>query len=182
MKSKATIVFGLVGALAGVGLAFWLNREQLQAPIQPPPIPQQNNGKLQNFKPSLYGLNSQANSLQTVTLSIAAESPEAALRISLERLLAGLPELSSEIPAKTKLLDLKLKDRELTLDLSQEFTSGGGSASMTRRLAQVLYTATSLDPEARLYLLVEGKPLKNLGGEGLEVLQPVTRKDVSNQF
>jgi spore germination protein GerM len=68
------------------------------------------------------------------------------------------------------------------VDLSQGFRTGGGTASMTGRVAQVLYTATSLDPDAPVWLSVEGKPIDSIGGEGLMLEQPLTRKRFKQDF
>jgi spore germination protein GerM len=68
------------------------------------------------------------------------------------------------------------------INLSKEFTMGGGTASMTARVAQVLYTATSLNPNAQVWLSIEGEPLKTLGGEGLLIEQPLTRKSFEQEF
>jgi len=46
------------------------------------------------------------------------------------------------------------------------------AVSMSSRVAQVLYTATSLQPNAKVWIDIEGKPLEVLGGEGLLLEQP----------
>ena len=62
---------------------------------------------------------------------------------------------------------------------------GGGSSSMIYRVAQVLYTATSIDPEASVFLSIEGQPLNEnypLGGEGLLLDYPLNRKNLQQNF
>lgn len=96
-----------------------------------------------------------------------------------------LDRLDSTIPQGTRLLSLQIKPDGIHLNLSQEFTQGGGSTSMIYRVAQVLYTATSLDPQAKVYLSVEGKQLNEdnpLGGEGLILRQPMTRQQFVNDY
>ncbi|MDX2242556.1 MAG: GerMN domain-containing protein [Leptolyngbyaceae cyanobacterium bins.302] len=111
-------------------------------------------------------------------------TPEALLETAIKQLIAGptQADLASTVPANTRLLNLTVKQDGVHVDLSREFTAGGGSSSMEGRLAQVLYTATSLNPDAPLWLSVEGKPLETLGGEGLVVEQPVTRKQFERDF
>lgn len=113
----------------------------------------------------------------------SADRDEAQLTAAFNTLLSTTPskDLSSGIPAGTKLRSLKVKSDSVYVDLSKEFTSGGGSLSMTGRLAQVLYTATSLNPKAKVFLSVEGKPLTVLGGEGLMVDQPLTRSQFEQE-
>ena len=86
------------------------------------------------------------------------------------------------IPDGTELLALTVEGDGVHVDLSQDFTTGGGSASMIGRLAQVVYTATTLEPTAPVWLSVEGEPLTLLGGEGLEIRQPITRTDLTTDF
>jgi len=113
-----------------------------------------------------------------------ADKPDAILQASFKSLLAGPKDasVSSEIPKGTKLRSLSVKNDGVYVDLSAEFTSGGGSNSMTGRLGQVIYTATSLKPNTKVWISVEGKPLELLGGEGLEVAQPSTRQSFDKNF
>ncbi|NJK36351.1 MAG: hypothetical protein HC835_00135 [Oscillatoriales cyanobacterium RM2_1_1] len=110
--------------------------------------------------------------------------PTVALETAFNALLtnASTPAQTSEIPPNTRLLSLKTQGNEVYVDLSPEFTQGGGSASMMGRLGQVVYTATSLNPEAKVWISVAGQPLERLGGEGLEVPQPTTRTNFSTEF
>ena len=119
----------------------------------------------------------------TVTLE-APDQPEAILTAAFNRLFAG-PNNStafSAIPEGTKLQALTVENNGIYIDLSEEFTSGGGSASMISRLGQVIYTASSLKPDAKVWIFVGGKPLQMLGGEGLEVAQPTTRDNFQKEF
>ncbi len=54
----------------------------------------------------------------------------------------SVPAITSTIPDNTLLLGVTLTDGVATVDLSREFESGGGSFSMSGRLAQVVYTLT----------------------------------------
>ncbi|MGV0024181.1 GerMN domain-containing protein [Phormidesmis priestleyi] len=103
---------------------------------------------------------------------------EMTLTAAIETLLTETPDqtLTSVIPPGTQLRSLKVKPDGIHIDLSQAFTTGGGSASMMGRVAQILYTATSANPNAPVFLSVEGKPLETLGGEGLMLDQPMTRQ------
>ena len=88
-------------------------------------------------------------------------------------------QLSSTIPPETKLLGLRIDDTGIHVNLSDEFRYGGGSTSMIYRVAQVLYTASSIEESANVYLSVEGELLDEenpLGGEGLILAEPLTRQ------
>jgi Sporulation and spore germination len=89
------------------------------------------------------------------------------------------------IPANTKLLSLEVKPDGVYVDLSEEFAKGGGSASMINRVTQVVYTATSLNPNAEVYISVAGQKLDEnnpLAGEGLMVSYPTTRQQLAVDF
>jgi spore germination protein GerM len=135
----------------------------------------------------VYWLKAADNKIQLVPSPVkltSSSTPEALLGSAMQQLVAGSPQtdLSSTVPANTKVLNLAIKPDGIHINLSREFTMGGGSSSMEGRLAQVLYTATSLNPHAAVWLSVEGKPLTMLGGEGLVVPQPVTRKQFEKDF
>jgi spore germination protein GerM len=136
---------------------------------------------------SLYWLSSEGDSLalNPTTIQLPADASSAdALEVAFSNLMQG-PESAgaySGIPEQTELLALSVENDGVYVDLSEDFTFGGGSASMIGRLAQVVYTATTLEPEAAVWISVEGEPLEVLGGEGLLVRQPMTRDALEADF
>ncbi len=114
----------------------------------------------------------------------AAEKPDAVLKAALDRLVTepNAAAAFSEIPTGTQVLNVEVKNNGVYVNLSPEFTAGGGSSSMTARLGQVVYTATTLDPNAAVWISVGGEPLEVLGGEGLEVPLPITRTIFESEF
>jgi len=135
----------------------------------------------------VYWVKDAGGKFQGVPTKVAlkeADRPDTSLQAAFGSLLAGPNDatVSSEIPKGTKLRSLSVKNEGVYVDLSAEFISGGGSSSMSSRLGQVIYTATSLKPNAKVWISVEGKPLELLGGEGLEVAQPSTRQTFNRNF
>ena len=189
-------ITGLILA-AGGGAAWWakssLNERAQIAQPNPSPIvreeiPTAPQPITEDKIVEVYWLNPQNDSIQlaanTMTFNKSVKS-ERVLETALETLFANPPKDSTHttaIPPGTKLLGVNVDDKGVHINLSKEFTSGGGSASMSSRLAQVIYTATSSSESERVWIDVEGKPLKNLGQEGLIITQPMTRKDFTNNF
>jgi spore germination protein GerM len=134
----------------------------------------------------VYWLKTDADSIEPAAspVTVAANQPNAVLKAAFEEMLEGSgdPALTSTVPQGTKLREVQVKEDGIHVNLSEEFTTGGGSTSMTGRLAQVIYTATTLNPEAPVWISVEGKPLEVLGGEGLIVDQPMTRDSFEENF
>jgi spore germination protein GerM len=147
---------------------------------QSPPATRAADGQL-----AVYWIEATKNRLIAVPIAVKTKSNDAAIASIINTLITEQPpesSLYSAIPAKTKVLSASIKNKEIRLDLSQDFISGGGAASMQGRIIQVLYTATSLEPDAKVYLSVEGKALQYIGGEGLAVPQPMTRQDFALDF
>ncbi len=137
----------------------------------------------------IYWLKDDGTSLQLVpeTVSVAENAtPGEQVKAAFDTLLSksGDPEQNafSTIPEGTQLLEATVEADGIHVNLSSDFQYGGGSASMTGRLGQVIYTATAFDPTAPVWISVDGKPLTLLGGEGLEVGQPMTRQDFDQSF
>ncbi len=121
------------------------------------------------------------------SISVAADaSPSDRVTAAFSSLLSKPGDPSQQafttIPEQTQLLAATVESDGVHVDLSGDFETGGGSAAMIGRLGQVIYTATAFDPAAPVWLSVEGKPLTLLGGEGLEVSQPMTRSDFDAGF
>ncbi|MCA1991652.1 MAG: GerMN domain-containing protein [Coleofasciculus sp. S288] len=186
------IIAGLSAALvtAGGGAAWWAWNSMLSSTTPPAPTTAQSPKPAQpptEERVQVYWLNNVNNKIEVVPNAIAledADEPSEILEGAFKQLLAGPadPAFTSTIPKGTKLREVALEPDGVHVDLSKEFTDGGGSASMTGRVAQVLYTASTLDPGAKVWIEVEGKPLEVLGGEGLMLEQPLTRETFDENF
>ncbi len=86
--------------------------------------------------------------------------------------------LHTEIPDGTTLRDLKLADGLATVDLSRDYERGGGTLSMTARLAQVIFTATQFDSTDEVLFWLDGAPVEFFGGEGIVLGDAQQRRDV----
>jgi spore germination protein GerM len=120
------------------------------------------------------------------TASAASADPEIRVNRALSSLLAsaGKPDgkLTTTIPVGTKLLSAKVLADGIHIDLSKEFTQSGGATSTIGRLGQVVYTATAQNPDAPVWITVEGKKLEVLGEAGVEIRQPITRQTYNQDF
>ena len=85
--------------------------------------------------------------------------------------------ISTAIPDGSKLLGIGITNGVATIDLSSEFESGGGSASVQGRLGQVVYTLTQFPSIKSVMFQIEGKSAEIFSGEGVVLDKPVTRAD-----
>ncbi|PSB34923.1 hypothetical protein C7B82_01780 [Stenomitos frigidus ULC18] len=166
---------------------------QSQAAVSPQltkPSASLNRPQTRDLQPESYWLKVDGQRISLVPHRIAlnaAVSSEQALMEGIINLLANPTggDRSSAIPVGTRLLSLRMAPEGIYVNLSREFSQGGGSSSMIYRVAQILYTVTSLDPTANVYLSVEGQFLNEkhpLGGEGLILRQPLTRQQFAKDF
>ena len=88
---------------------------------------------------------------------------------------SGLRTITSAVPTGSRLLGLSIRNGVATVDLSTEFDSGGGSASMRYRLAQVVYTLTQFPTVTSVLFQVEGRTVTVFGSEGIVLDGPVGR-------
>jgi spore germination protein GerM len=182
---------------AGSGIAWWTS----SGTMNPKPLGSAN--AIQSVKPNhfkapapakvpteasvqIYWLKTVGSDIELAAAPIAlnAAQPNVILKAAFEKMLQGStdPTLTSAIPANTKLQELKIQPDGIHVDLSSEFTTGGGSTAMMGRVAQVIYTATTLDPNASVWISINDKPLDVLGGEGLVLDQPMTRQEFDQNF
>lgn len=192
ISSGAIAAVSAVVVAVGGGVA-WFTSQSSNTPTPPNP-----SGRIEQSAqpstrqpaneqtPNVYWLRSTDKNVTLVpqpvkVASIRANQP---LEAAFQSLLAGAPAGtdSTTIPKGTKLLGLKSENDEVHVNLSEDFTSGGGSTSMMGRVGQVVYTATSLNPKAKVYIDVNGKPLDVLGGEGVELQQPLTRESFQKNY
>lgn len=79
---------------------------------------------------------------------------------------------STEIPAKTRIINIGDYDDMVIVNISQDFEAGGGSDSVTVRLEQIANTVTDMTDKP-VYLYIDGKEVSVLGGDGIIVKQPI---------
>lgn len=149
-----------------------------------PPVSSEN----QSESLTIYWLTAKDDDLALAASPLEIEdadlSSQDKLTTALERLLKGPANanVSSAIPVETKLNQVTIKNDGVHVNLSKDFTLGGGSSSMQGRLGQLIYTASSLSPQTPVWISIDGEPLQVLGGEGLEVSQPMTREEFEQSF
>jgi germination protein M len=85
--------------------------------------------------------------------------------------------VGTQLPAGTRLRGLSIVNGVATVDLSSEFGGGGGVASETMRLAQVVYTIAQFPTVRSVTFRLDGRPITVFTGDGIVLDHPVTRKD-----
>jgi germination protein M len=119
-------------------------------------------------------------------LFVARRSQDATLavgRAAIEALLEGPSvhetqrDVQTSVPGGTELLGLDIDDGIARVDLTSEYESGGGSLSMTMRLAQVVYTLTQFETVDAVQFMLDGERVDVFSAEGIVLDHPVRRRD-----
>lgn len=114
-----------------------------------------------------------------VIRSIPETHDESLMSLAIEELLKGpnkdesIHGYYSEIPKGTRLLGVTEENGEIHVNLSKQFTIGGGSNSQKQRADELKRTILSLSDGAEVYIEIEGEKISALNGEGLEIPNPV---------
>jgi len=174
----------------GGGVAWFASNQSPTPTKSSPTITQPNQSSttqpVQEQTPNVYWLKPRGQGVDLVPqpVKIAATQPNQVLEKAFQALLAGPTEGtdSTTIPPGTKLLGVKTENDEVHVNLSEDFTTGGGTTSMMARIGQVVYTATTINPKAKVYIEVQGEQLDVLGGEGVELQQPLTRESFEQKY
>lgn len=95
---------------------------------------------------------------------------------------SGGREITSAVPAGSRLLGLRVENGIATVDLSREFESGGGSMSIFVRLGQVVYTLTQFPTVDSVLFEIEGQPVTVFSSEGIVLDGPIGRDAYADQL
>ncbi|MGB9613125.1 MAG: GerMN domain-containing protein [Candidatus Margulisiibacteriota bacterium] len=111
---------------------------------------------------------------------------EVPLKKAIVELLAGPTEketakgIVSYLPTAVKLINLKVQGNTAILNFNQELENyGGGSARLQGMIAQIVFTATDIPGIEKAWIWMEGQKEIVLGGEGLVLDHPLTRREIS---
>lgn len=114
---------------------------------------------------------------------VEVPATEAIGRAAIEMLIRGVPggagrNVYSIVPGDTELLGLTISNGTATIDLSRAFEDTGmGTTVDGMQVAQVVYTLTQFPTVKRVEFLLEGEPVESLGGHGIILDGPQSRKD-----
>ncbi len=150
-------------------MASFLARALELTPLPPPSVDEANVGRVFFFLDQPDG----GPFLATAARYAAEEvTPDGAVDLLLagpnDGELAQTPAFSSEIPAGVVRNDtVVVAGDTATVDLSENFDDGGGTFTMTGRLAQLTFTLTAFDSIDFVKLELDGAPVTVFSSEGL---------------
>lgn len=112
------------------------------------------------------------------------ETGVAVARAAMEELLARPTDfeanagVGTSVPPGTRLLGLAIDDGVATVDLSEEYGfTGGGSMGESFAVSQVVFTLTQFPTVEAVAFEIEGTPLEETPGHGIDLSKPQGRSD-----
>jgi len=115
------------------------------------------------------------------TKAVGAAAMEALLAGPNDDELGARPAMYTTIPEGTRFLGLTIDAGVATVNLSKEFESGGGSANVLGRLAQVVYTLTQFPSIETVQFQLDGQPIEVFSDAGYAD-HPVGRADYTGEL
>lgn len=110
---------------------------------------------------------------------VKREADKVGIQNAIELLLVGANSnekkqgLYSEIPNGTRLYWVREEKGNLIVNLNDVFAQGGGTSSVMARIDQLVKTVKIYNPDAPVYLYLEGKKVEYIGGDGVFLQQPL---------
>lgn len=86
-------------------------------------------------------------------------------------------DMTSSVPADSRLLGISTDGDVVTVNLSKEFAADGGSFSMAARLVQIVFAVTQFSEQERVLFQIEGNTVTAFGAEGIVLDHPIARND-----
>lgn len=145
------------------------------------PEPKSEKSSKNDREAEIYFLTENGQNAKLATTKKEFRSSSDKFRSTMEALFSGpngfekIAGVYSEIPPDTKLLGIKEDAKSYTINISEDFTQGGGADSMKIRVKQLVTTATQAADGKDVYLEIEGERVEYIGGEGIMILQPLQR-------
>jgi lipoprotein-anchoring transpeptidase ErfK/SrfK len=86
-------------------------------------------------------------------------------------------DIRSQIPVRTRLRSAVVRNGVATIDLTRPYVEGTNRASLSARLAQLVWTATAVPGVTGVRLSIDGNAARSLG-QGISVDRTLTRTNV----
>ncbi|WP_213975375.1 GerMN domain-containing protein [Tepidanaerobacter acetatoxydans] len=133
---------------------------------------------------TLYYTNEDNSQILTETREIKAAQNQSIPMLALEELLKG-PQtkgLKSTIPEGTKLLNVEVKDKIATVNLSNDFTNFPGMMAESLAVISVVNTVTGLEGIEKAHILIDGEELIAPSGSPYGPLESYDIKQINQDI
>lgn len=123
----------------------------------------------------VYLANENADGLtRTLVESVETTNPVAV------ELSALLQSDKNHSPKGTRLLNMDIVNGMAIVDLNKQFEEGGGTTSVTLRVAEIVFTLTERKDVDSVKIIIEGQDVEYITGEGYMVKDPLFRENFAD--